>query len=52
MSTVIHAGLYYKTESMKAVLCVEGKRMLYQYCQDKGIPRKQCGKLIVATHPK
>jgi L-2-hydroxyglutarate oxidase LhgO len=48
-SEVIHAGLYYKTGSLKAQLCVAGRRALYQYCAERGIPHKRCGKLVVAT---
>ena len=48
-SEVIHAGIYYPTGSLKAKLCVQGKAQLYEYCQTRGIPHKQLGKLIVAT---
>lgn len=48
-SEVIHAGLYYTPGSLKAKLCVSGKEMLYQYCQEKGIEHKRLGKLLVAT---
>jgi L-2-hydroxyglutarate oxidase LhgO len=48
---VIHGGLYYPCESLKARLCVQGKRQLYHYCQERNIPYNQCGKLIVATKP-
>lgn len=48
-SEVIHAGLYYPTASFKAVLCVAGKSLLYDYCEQRQIPYRRCGKLIVAT---
>jgi L-2-hydroxyglutarate oxidase LhgO len=48
-SEVIHAGLYYPVGSLKANLCVRGKEMLYAYCEERGLPYRQCGKLIVAT---
>jgi L-2-hydroxyglutarate oxidase LhgO len=48
-SGVIHSGIYYKPGSFKAKLCVEGRRLAWQYCDSKGLEYKQVGKLIVAT---
>ena len=48
-SGVIHSGIYYKPGSLKARNCVEGARMLTQYCDERGIPYDKCGKVIVAV---
>ena len=39
-SEVIHAGIYYRAGSLMAQMCVRGKRALYQYCRDHGIPHR------------
>ncbi len=48
-SGVIHSGIYYKPESLKAVNCVNGRRELVQFAKTYGIKHDICGKLIVAT---
>jgi (S)-2-hydroxyglutarate dehydrogenase len=49
-SGVIHSGVYYKTGSLKARLCVAGAREMVEFCSRQGIPYEVCGKLIVATN--
>ncbi len=48
-SEVIHGGFYYRPGSLKAQLCLEGNRLLYQICQDHDIPHAKLGKLIVGN---
>ena len=49
-SEVIHAGIYYPQDSLKAQFCVRGKSLLYAYCQQHNIEHRAIGKLIVASH--
>ncbi len=51
-SEVIHAGIYYPKNSLKAKFCVQGKQLLYQYCQQRHIPVNRIGKLLVAHGDK
>ncbi|WP_439541015.1 NAD(P)/FAD-dependent oxidoreductase [Hyphomicrobium sp.] len=48
-SEVIHAGLYYPPGSLRAKFCVEGRRLLYEFARETGVPVARCGKLLVAT---
>lgn len=48
-SEVIHAGIYYPHDSLKAKLCVEGAERIYTICKNHSIPHKKIGKLIAAT---
>ncbi|MBV8563401.1 MAG: FAD-dependent oxidoreductase, partial [Actinobacteria bacterium] len=47
-SGVVHAGIYYAPGSLKARLCRRGGELLREYCAEKGIPLRECGKLVVA----
>lgn len=49
-SGVVHAGVYYRPGSLKARLCTKGMAMIREYCQERGLPYVECGKLVVAVH--
>ena len=49
-SEVIHAGIYYPGDSLKAKTCLEGNALLYDWCQKYGIGYKRIGQIIVATN--
>ncbi len=49
-SEVIHAGIYYPPDSLKAKLCIKGKQMLYDLCQEHNIPHQKIGKILIACN--
>lgn len=51
-SEVIHAGLYYPLGTLKGRLCVEGRRLLYGFARENGVPHRRYGKIVVATEPQ
>ncbi len=49
-SGVLHAGVYYTPDTLKAKVCVEGNRLMKQYCRENGLALRECGKVIVAKN--
>jgi L-2-hydroxyglutarate oxidase len=49
-SGVIHSGLYYKPGSLKAKNCIEGRELLYKFCEENNIPHYHCGKIVLAVN--
>lgn len=49
-SGVLHAGIYYPPHTLKAKICLQGNLLLQEFCQQKKLPLKQCGKVIVARN--
>jgi len=49
-SEVIHSGIYYQTDSLKAKLCVAGNQMMYDFCHQYSIEHNNCGKLIISPN--
>ncbi len=49
-SEVIHSGIYYPQNTLKAKLCVRGIELIYDFCEKNGVPFQNCGKLIVASN--
>ncbi|MCX7736374.1 MAG: NAD(P)/FAD-dependent oxidoreductase [Candidatus Kapabacteria bacterium] len=49
-SEVIHAGIYYPKDSLKAKLCVPGNESLYEWCHKYNVPHKKIGKYIIAVN--
>lgn len=51
-SGVLHAGIYYSPDSLKARTCLAGNLLMREYCREKGLPLLETGKVIVARGPE
>src|SRR5512140_3603345 len=51
-SGVLHAGIYYAPDSLKAASCLNGNRLMREYCRERGLPLDECGKVIVTRTPE
>ncbi len=49
-SGVLHAGIYYTPDTLKAKICVDGNRLMKAYCKENGLALRECGKVIVAKN--
>ena len=49
-SGVIHSGLYYKPGSLKAKNCIEGRELMYRFCEENNVPYNRCGKIVIAVY--
>jgi len=50
-SGVLHAGMYYTPDTLKAKYCVEGNRLMKAFCREKGLTLNETGKVILAPSP-
>jgi len=48
-SGVLHSGIYYGSDTLKAQVCSDGARQLIEFARDEGVNYRQCGKVLLAT---